>query len=595
MTDRTPRLAAYLWRYRSRYLLGGLLLALYQLGQYWFDTRLAKAVDRVIAGDSAGAMRLGVGLVTVAVAAFAVRVLSRIAIFNAGRIAEYDLRKRLLGHLHRMGPRFFTEHSAGDLLSRATNDLTQVRLLLGFVVLNLVNTVLALVSALSVTLTLSPRLTLAALTPLPLLVVLTRRFSRRIFKQTREAQDALGALSGVVQSSVTGVRVVRSFGLEAQELDRFRKENALYVERSLGVAMLRGSMGPLMQAVAASGLLIVFWYGGHLLLTGALQPGAFLAFYRALARLTWPLIALGFLIGLVQRARAGWARLAELFAEPPETLAGVRTLANAQVPHLSVRGLSFALGGRQVLEQVSFELSPGQALAVVGRTGSGKSVLAALIARRLPTPVGAVFFDDVDVTELSSDSLHRTVGIADQAAFLFSTTVGRNIGFSLEEPDGEEGLAAVQDAAREAQVLEELRELPDGFDTIVGERGVQLSGGQRQRVALARTLLHRPRVLVLDDPIAAVDSRTEASIVDHLEARRAAHGILLITHRLSAAARCDSILVLEAGRVVQRGTHEELLQVPGIYAELWEEQRIAGELAQLAQATVGGAPRGVEA
>jgi ATP-binding cassette subfamily B protein len=329
------------------------------------------------------------------------------------------------------------------------------------------------------------------------------------------------------------------------------------------------------------GVLVVFWYGGLMMLHGELDAGGFLSFYRALGRLTWPLISLGFVVGLLQRGRAAFSRLTDIFNAEPDILDGDQALPEPSRGQLAVRHLSFAYKQRTVLDDVSFELPAGGSLAIVGRTGSGKTTLSVLLARLQPTPRGSVFLDGVDVCDLPLDAVRQTVGYAQQNAFLFSTTVARNIGFSLNEPDEPEAIAKVEEAAREACIEDEVLDLPDGFDTVVGERGVQLSGGQKQRVALAAAFASEPKVLILDDPLSAVDARTERAILSAIDRQRARRGLILITHRVSAAAHCDQILVLEKGRVVERGTHQELSKSGGIYALFAEEQRIENELAKL--------------
>ena len=588
-------LGAQFVRQLPRYGVGLVLLAVYQTAQYWFDTRLMRAIDLAVGTEYSAATTLGVFLIAVALGSFVIRVLSRVAVFNGGRIAEYELRRAMLDRLQKLGPAFYRRMSTGEIMSRITNDLAQVRLLLGFGVLNVINTLFALVSALTVTLGMSWKLTLASLSALPLLLMVTRYFSKQIFTRQRDYQDALGTMSGMVQSSIAGMRVVRSFSLEQSELQRFEKENRHYFDKTLALARLRGAMGPIMSAITTFGMLVVFWYGGHLMLKGELSPGGFLGFYRALARLTWPLIALGFLVSLVQRGRASYSRLKEIFEAVPDILDGEAAAPEAVRGELEVRGLSFAHGERSVLRDVSFQLPAGKSLAIVGRTGSGKSTLAVLLPRLQPTPKGTIFLDGKDVCELPLETVRSAVGYAQQTAFLFSTTVGRNIGYALDEPDTEAGLLTVREAAREANILDEVLGLPDGFDTVVGERGVQLSGGQKQRVALARAFVSDPRVLVLDDPLSAVDARTEKAILEAIERQKEKRGLILITHRVAAASRCDQIVVLDEGCIVERGTHDELVENAGLYAIFAEEQRIERELERLGAEDIVPSSRGAEA
>jgi ATP-binding cassette, subfamily B, multidrug efflux pump len=587
------RLPFGLWaqfgRQGKRYAAGLFLLAVYQYSQYWFDTRFSVAINLADQHQREPAVHLGIWLIGVALLAFGVRVLSRVAVFNAGRNAEYEIRRVLSAKLLTLGPSFYRKMSTGEIMSRVTNDLTQVRLLLGFGVLNVINTLFALISSLFVIVPISGKLTAAAMIPLPLLLLVTRWFSSGFFTRTRDAQAALGEMSGRTQASIAGVRVVRSFALESREAEAFEVVNQNYLQKSLGLARLRGSMMPILQVTLAMGVLVVFWYGGDLLMHREINKGQFLAFTLALGRLTWPLMSLGFIVGMLQRGRASYSRLAEVFSAEPDIQDG--PLHPKELPAgLEVKDLTFAYGDRKVVDNVSFKLERGRSLAIVGRTGSGKSTLALLLARLLPTPAHSVFLGGNDVCDLPLSTVRRSVGYAQQNAFLFSTTVGRNIAFSLDDPDSPEASERAHRAAEEARIADEIRELPDGFDTVVGERGVQLSGGQKQRTALAAAFVSEPSILVLDDPLSAVDARTERGILDAIDRQRRERSLVLITHRVAAASHCDEIIVLDQGRIVERGTHDQLRRSGGLYAAFAEEQRIERELQALEGEPVEPAP-----
>ncbi|MDP8998476.1 MAG: ABC transporter ATP-binding protein/permease [Myxococcota bacterium] len=585
-TKRYPTtLRRQLRHHMPQYVAGTLTLAAFQLAMNLIDWQSKSAIDLVFGARPLDAWMPAATMLVLAIGAFVARIASRWFVFNAGRDAEYELRFELLRKLHQLGAAFYRKMPAGEIMSRSTSDLQQVRLLFGFGVLNLVNVCFAFASALQIMLALSPKLALACLMNLPVVTLFSRWVSRGLFVRMKENQASLGRLSDVLQANLAGVRVVRSFALEERERERFERANRDYLNASLALARLRGSLAPTIGAVAAAGYLVFFWYGSTLLLRGhehgGLSQGAFFAFWSAFARMTWPMIAVGFSLSIVQRGRAGFARLRDVFDAQPEVVDGSRRAPRHVGGSLGVERLGFMYGGRKVLVDVSFKVVPGESLAIVGRTGAGKTTLAMLLARLLPTPAGTVRMDGVDVCELPLASVRSAIGYAQQDAFLFSTTVARNIGFALDDAESPEALVRIREAAREAEVLDEILSLPEGFDTVVGERGVQLSGGQKQRIALARALVWEPKILIFDDPLSAVDTKTEAAILEAIERQAARRTIVLVTHRIAAASRCDRIVVLDEGRIVEQGSHVDLVGAGGIYAAFAEEQKMARELEEI--------------
>jgi ATP-binding cassette subfamily B protein len=565
---------------RGDFVNGALFLAGSSVASGLIPQCVRNASNALRDGDAREGMPFSGAIIGLAALGAYTRVESRTRIFNGGREIEFTLRERMLRALHRLGPSFYRTMPPGEIMSRATNDLGQVRLLVGFGALNLVNTLFSYVVNIPLMFWRSPLLAALSLAPFPFFILLTRSFGKVMFARSRAAQETLGAMSDRVQRTLAGMRVVRAYGLEGFEARAFEADSARSLEANLALARLRGMMFPILGMGAAIASLIVIWVGSGLVIDDKLTVGDILAFQAHLALVAWPTIALGYLLSILQRGKVSTQRVMEVLEASPdiEDRADVRDFEGPVAGDLAVRNLTWRYGDRAVLDGVTLDVPAGQSLAIVGRTGAGKSVLAKLIARMLPTPEGAVTLDGRDITSVPLRALRAAVGLAQQEPFLFSTTIARNIAFSEVEPDSPEAIARAEGAAGEAQMLAEAEAMPDGLQTIVGERGVQLSGGQKQRVALARALLAGPRVLLLDDPLSAVDARTEAGILDAIERAAAGRTLLLVTHRVAAAARCDRVVVLDEGKVVEAGTHAELVTKGGLYARLAERQALEAEL-----------------
>ncbi len=580
----------YARRHLGAYLTGAVFLACCPLAMNRIDWLSKTTVDRIFAPSTTAHAALVPGLIMIGLGfvAFWLRLASRWFLFNVGRDVEYELRSQLLHKLHRLGQSFYRVMSTGDVMSRATNDVGQVRLLFGFGVLNIFNIAFASTSAMQVMLSISGRLTAAAFVTMPVLLVSTNIFSRLMFAVARTTQESLSKLGDLAQRHFAGIRVVRSFAIEGFAESRFAQATQRYLGLALRLARIRGAMFPAIGALSAISMLIVAWYGASLLRRGpahhGISDGDLFAYKMARARKASPHAAFGMALSIVQRGRACFQRIKEILDREPEIAEPANPAAHAApaMTGLTVSHLSYTSGARPILSDVSFELPAGRSLAIVGRTGSGKSTLAQLLVRLLPTPQGTVFLDSRDLCELPRPTLRERIGYAQQDPFLFSTSVADNVAIGLDLPPGTSIPDGELNAAlRDAQIAGEVARLPAGSQTLVGERGLQLSGGQRQRVALARALVSHTPLLVLDDPLSAVDARTEAAILDALRRRAELRSIVLITNRVAAAARCDRVLVLDNGRIAQAGTHAELVGQPGLYATLAEEQRVEHELEAL--------------
>ncbi len=577
------RLLGYLRRYKARYAAGGLCLLLTASLAMAVPYLLKRAIDAIQAGAPfAVPARLAAVIVAVAIAQALVRTLSRALVFNVGRDVERDLRTDLFAHLQRLPLAYYQGQHTGDLMSRLVNDVTAVRMLLGVGALNLINTPLYYAYGITIMLALDARLTALALLPFPLLILLMKGLGRRLIEQTLRVQEGLAALSSAVQENISGIQVVKAYGAEAVAVGRFARLNDRFTQQSIDLARTRGRLLPIMKLATGAGTLMVLGYGGSQVIDGRLGLGDLVAFIGYLNLLAWPTMALGWMLSIVQRGRAALQRLEHIFAtvpaiaDPPEA---------APLPavegRLEFRDVSFAYPGRErgpaALGGVSFTLEPGQKLGIVGRTGAGKSSLVQLVPRLFDVSAGAVLLDGRDVRSLPLAALRRAIGMVPQDPFLFSTTIRDNIAFALDEADE----AAVRGAAERAGIAADIAAFPLGYDTVVGERGVTLSGGQKQRLTLARALATAPSVLILDDALSSVDTRTEHAILHGLREVMAGRTSLVIAHRVSTIMDADRIAVLDDGRIVELGDHAALLRHDGLYAELYRRQQLEEELEAL--------------
>lgn len=519
---------------------------------------------------------LGGTIILVAVMGAMTRVLSRIILFNIGRDVEYDLRADLFSHLSTLSPAYYYQNTTGDLMSRLTNDLTAVRLMAGFALLNILNASLVFVVTVPLLFGLDWMVALAAMAPFPLVMGLTQLLSKTMYKRTRKNQEELGKLTAFLQENLAGQSVVRAFQQQAGEEMRFAAANQRTYMAAFRLSLLRVVLFPMMGLMGALGIAIAIYMGGRAVIDGRMSIGDVVEFNARLLQLMWPAIAMGFIISVYQRGKASFDRLNEVFAARPDLIDG---------PHqadmkggLEAKGLRVFYPGADypALDGVSFQLAPGGTIGFVGRNASGKSTVVRSLARMMTIPAQQLFFDGVAAEEWHLSSLHQQIAVVPDDGFLFSVTLRENLTFSCPEATDDE----VDVAIEVADLKRDIDGFPEGLNTIVGERGVTLSGGQRQRVALARALLAKPRVLIIDDGLSAVDSETESKIVSALrEGRFSLDGqtppsLVIISHRLSAVREADEIVVLEEGNVIERGTHKGLLEKDGRYADLWGREQL---------------------
>lgn len=573
----------YFRPYRKGFALGlvcVLLANVFQVAGPWL---LKLAIDgigdpAVTRGHIAGLAGL---IVLAALLGGAFRYGMRELLNGISRRMEADLRNDFFSHLLRLDPAFYGRVRTGDLMSHATNDTLAVRMAVGPAVMYTVNTAVTFVLTLSLMLWMSPRLTMYAVLPLLALPPIMIRFGRVIHERFQRIQEQFSSLSTFVQENLTGVRIVRAYGQEADQARRFDAFNEDYRSRNMRLVISTGAFRPLLMLLAGISMVVVTWLGGLEVIAGRITVGDFVAFTFYLTLLVWPMIALGWVVNLYQRGAASMGRINRILdTEPRVSSPSDPVTLDAPSGELRFEGVSFAYPGtsRPVLEDVDFTAPAGATVAIVGPTGSGKSTLVSLIPRLYDPTEGRILLDGVPLPRLDPGALRALIGMVPQDAFLFSDTIAANIGLGRLAADAPDAEGAIEAAARVAQLDEQVRRFPSGYQTMLGERGINLSGGQKQRAALARALARDPRILVLDDALSAVDTHTEARILADLRSVTETRTTFIISHRVSAVMHADLILVLEEGRIVQRGRHADLIAEEGTYARLLRRQLLEEDL-----------------
>ncbi|MEM1347726.1 MAG: ABC transporter ATP-binding protein [Myxococcota bacterium] len=611
--QRRARLRAPFLKYKWWFVAGALFLVLTNTLALSIPARIGEAVGVLhgVQGAGEGAVRaelvgLGVAIIALAIGAGGARIMSRIFIFNAGRYIEFDLRNELYAKLATLDAGFYNAIPTGDITSRVTNDINYIRTLYAITFLHAINTALAFSIALSRMSSIDLTLTLWCLLPYPFMVFALRRVILALFHQTKRVQAQMSGLSSRVQENLSGVAVVKAFNLQEREIERFEQINQGYYSRSMRLALIRGALSALTMLLAGLGTLVVLVVGSQRVEAGTLELAQFVEFNAYVVSLAFPTSALGWVFSVWHRGQAAFDRVLGIFYWRPAVL---DPLPDA-LEHLperdgSARGaivfedVSFSYEeGQPVLEHVSIDIPAGSRVALVGKTSSGKSTLVKLMARMYDPTSGRITLDGVALEELGLRELRSELGFVSQDPFLFSMTIGQNVRFGLDALEGDSSIARhaptrslldpdvegldqakrLDEALAVAGMSAEIDSFPQGLGTLVGERGITLSGGQKQRVTIARALLVDPRVLILDDALSSVDAQTEAVILDHLDEIMTGRTSILLTHRYNALPRMDCIYVLDHGRVVERGSHDELIAERGVYAEMYEKQKLRESL-----------------
>ena len=575
----------YLRPYRRTVLLGVAALVVVNLLSVTIPLMVRGVIDDLQDGFTySDVLRQAGIIVLLATVMGGVRLLSRMLVFGVGRQVEAQLKQKIFDHMLRQEPGWVQSTGSGEVISRATSDVENVRRLLGFAVLSLTNTALAYALTLPAMLAIDPLLSLAAVGLYPLMLVTVRLFGGRMMRQQRRQQEALGELSDLIQEDLSGISAIKIYGQERTEREAFERRNKRYRDDALQLARTRSTLFPLLEGISSISLLLLLALGSGQLESGRLSIGDLVALILYVERLVFPTALLGFTLNTFQTGQVSLERVEELLRrtpriQSPATPRPVPQRTGSQAAGIEARGLTLRYpdAERNTLEDVSFRLSPGELVAVVGPVGCGKTTLARALGRMVEVPEGQLFLDGTDITAFELEQLRQQVALVPQEGYLFTATLADNLRYG--DPDADQ--SRVEQAAEQARLAADVRGFPDRYDTLVGERGITLSGGQRQRTALGRALLVQAPLLVLDDALASVDNNTAAEILSSIRGQQD-RTVLMISHQLSAAAACDRILVLDEGRLVQEGHHNALLEQPGTYRRLWEREQAEEQLSRVA-------------
>ncbi len=575
----------YLRKYRGSYFIGTICIFINNGVWILFPLVLRHAVDGLKTGVTREKLLIySLQLLGVAAIKGIFQFLTRWIVIGISREIEFDLRNDLFRHLESLSYSYYQRTRTGDIMARATNDLNAVRMLLGPAIMYSANTIVFTAGALAFMLSISPKLTMYAFLPLPVVSITVQYFGKQIHERFEKIQAMFSEISARAQENFSGARVIRAYVQEEPEIAAFETSNREYINRSLKLVRLMGMLWPTLETMLGFAIVLVLWLGGREVLYGRMTVGGFVAFNTYMVQLTWPVIALGWVINIFQRGTASMGRINEILVERPEIEdgPGVKAAGEGARPTLvrgeiEFRGLNFAYNGVPVLHDINLRIPEGSSLAIVGPTGSGKTTLVSLIPRIYDAAPGTVWIDGKPVREFALEPLRRQIGFVPQETFLFSETVRENIAFGKEDATDEQ----VRAAADAANIALDIEEFPDKYQTLVGERGITLSGGQKQRTAIARALIRNPRILILDDALSSVDTHTEDKILNHLREVMQGRTTIFISHRVSTVRNADMIAVLYAGRIVELGTHDELLARNGYYSDLYNKQLLEEELAEV--------------
>ncbi len=570
------KLWPYLWKYRSGLYLGMGALVVKDIAASVQPLILGGGVDSLTRGFALSKV-LWLAALLVGLSAFKgiFQYWMRVILIGMSRDIEYDLRNELFEHLVTLSSDFYSRYRTGDIMARATNDLNAVRMMLGPGLMYWTETMLTFVLAVSVMAWVDWPLTLVALIPAPVVSLVVILFGRMIHTRFEKIQGMFSDISSRVQENLAGVRVIRAYVQEDAELKNFDRLNQEYVTRNISLARASGMFMPLLQALIGISFLIVLWAGGSRLLAHKLSLGNFVMFNVYMGMLVWPMIALGWVVNLMQRGNASLARIYEMIEERPTIAAPAHPKPIDQVDgEIELRNVSMQYGGTAALDNVSIRIPAGSTIALVGHTGSGKSTLIHLIPRMMDPTCGTVLVDGNDVREYSPADLRSQIGFVPQETFLFSASLGDNIAFGVKSATREQ----IEEAATLAGLASDIAGFPKGYETMVGERGITLSGGQKQRTAIARAVLRNPKILILDDALSSVDTLTEERILTGLQETMQGRTTILISHRVSTVRHANRIFVLEHGAIVEEGSHSDLIGKGGYYASLYQKQLLEEEL-----------------